>query len=280
MPELPEVEVIRRTLSEHACGKTISGVTVLEPFILTARAKTEIYQQIGKQVCEVSRWGKCLIMELTGGDAILIHLRMTGRLLWKKEAVIPDAYTHLIFSFSENRNGNESLVYRDVRKFGRIDVAGKKELNQSLIVRKFGPDVLSLSKEEFATRIEKKKAQIKAVLLDQQNMAGLGNIYVDEILFDARIHPRTEAARLTQAGLGQLFNSTRRILGEAIRLGGSSMRDYVHTDGEPGSFQDFHHVYQKAGRNCDRCETTIKSDKIAGRTSSYCPRCQKELKAA
>jgi formamidopyrimidine-DNA glycosylase len=275
MPELPEVEVIRKTLSEHVCGKVISGITVLEPFILTASAKAELPKTVGRKVCRVNRWGKCLIMELAGGDAILIHLRMTGRLLWKREAAIPDAYTHLIFSFA-----NESLVYRDVRKFGRIDVTGKKELNQSLIVRRFGPDVLTLSKKEFTTRIEKKKSQIKAVLLDQQNMAGLGNIYADEVLFDAGIHPRTEAARLTQARLGQLFESTRRILGEAIRLGGSSMRDYVHTDGEPGSFQNFHHVYQKAGRPCDRCEETIKSDRIAGRTSSFCPRCQKELKAA
>lgn len=276
MPELPEVEVIRKTLSEHVRGKTISGVTVLGPFILTVRAKAELHEQVGKQVCEVNRWGKCLIMELDSGNAILVHLRMTGRLLWKREFVIPDAYTHLIFSFSKNN----ALVYRDVRKFGRIDVIGKKELHQSLIVRKFGPDVLSLSKEEFTTRIEKKKAQIKAVLLDQQNMAGLGNIYADEVLFDAGIHPRTEAASLKPARLERLFESTRRILEEAIRLGGSSMRDYVHTDGKPGSFQHFHRVYQKAGQHCDRCETTIKSDKIAGRTSSFCPRCQKELKAA
>lgn len=280
MPELPEVEVIRRTLSKHLCGKTISAVSVLEPFILTQKAKSKWPDLVGSNVNNVKRLGKCLIVELDGQKAMLIHLRMTGRLLWSVGSPTIDAYTHVVWQFSGSDHVEGALVFRDVRKFGRIDLVELDKLGESTILRNFGPDALSLSQDEFVSRISDKKAGIKAVLLNQGNMAGLGNIYVDEVLFDARIHPRTEAARLKQEDWSRLYDSTQKILEDAIRLGGSSMRDYVHTDGVPGSFQDFHRVYQKAGRPCERCESIIKSGKIAGRTSSYCPRCQKELKAA
>lgn len=250
--------------------------------MLTAAAKQGLTQVIRERVLEVNRWGKCLIIHLSGGKSVLIHLRMTGRLLWSLEEPVtqPATHRHVLWYFSRGREKQGVLTYQDVRKFGRIDVIRKADLKRSEILRRFGPDVLALTKDEFISRLRGKKARIKAVLLDQQVMAGLGNIYADEILFDSGIHPKTEAAGLETGALARLFDSARRILNEAICQGGSTMRDYVHTDGVPGSFQHAHRVYRKTGHACARCESVIESGKIAGRTSSYCPHCQKELKAA
>lgn len=283
MPELPEVETLRRSLARHLVGRIISSVTILAPHVLTKDSRHRISQIIGASVSDVNRTGKCLAIELNNDRTVLIHLRMTGRLLWNMPAGSFDGHVHVVWTFSPSADAGDpedSLVYRDVRKFGRIDLVEKHAAHQSSILQRAGPDILSVDFEDFSTRIRARRSQIKYVLLDQQVMAGVGNIYADEILFDAGIHPRARTANLTADGMQKLYASTRRILEKAIECGGSSIRDYIHTDGEAGRFQEQHRIYQRGGETCFLCGAVIQSIKVGGRTSSFCPRCQRRSKAA
>ena len=280
MPELPEVEVVRRKLSEVLVGGMFTGVSVLTPCVLLKPADVFSTGLLGLSVSAVNRFGKCLQIFCANESALLIHLRMTGQLIWNGSPIVPDGHTHVIWSVERPGRSKGFLAYRDVRKFGRIDWTESRGVKASEILLRFGPDVLELDLEAFSRRVRKFRAQIKAVLLNQAAVAGLGNIYADEILFEAGVHPRTLSSGLGDAAVGRLFQATRRVLNCAIRFGGSSLRDYIHIDGSGGSYQTHHRVYGRAGQPCVRCQSEIHTAKIAGRTSAFCPRCQSERKAA
>ena len=199
---------------------------------------------------------------------------MTGRLTWEPDAEPRSSHTHLVI---ELQNGG-FLHYTDIRQFGKIELmhlcresaGGNLPFNGLL-----GPDPLEVSFDEFARLLRTRRARIKALLLDQHFLCGLGNIYVDESLFRARIHPVTIAARLGRSRAERLYGHIRQTLEEAIAAGGSSISDYVDGHGRPGSFQQSHKVYQRTGEPCPRCGTFIRRILIASRGTYFCPRCQR-----
>jgi len=212
----------------------------------------------------VRRHGKFIEIKLDGGRSFVVHLGMTGKLLLNGA---PGKHTHAILMLDRG-----TLLYDDSRQFGRLELsAGLPER-----VQRLGPEPLEVGLEDFAERLHKRKTKMKALLLNQQFLRGMGNIYADEALFRAGIHPLATAARLKPERIQKLHTAIREVLGEAIAAGGSSVSDYVDVDGRQGSFQMRHNVYQKTGEPCPRCGARIRRILVAQRGTHFCPRCQKK----
>lgn len=225
----------------------------------------------GQKILSLGRRGKNILFHLSGGAALVVHLRMTGRLqLFPRQAPL-DKHTHAIFSFRQNPH---QLRFNDARQFGRIFLEKKSEGNTIPSLGRLGPEPLEISSREFIRRVRVKKRMIKPLLLDQLFLAGIGNIYADEGLHRAHIHPRRNSRSLTDLELSRLYRALRRILREAIQSGGTSVRSYVDSTGSRGRFQNFLRVYQREGERCRSCGTTIVREQIGGRSSFFCPRCQ------
>lgn len=264
MPELPEVENVIRSLAVKITGKKIWSVEVLTQSIIYHRKDFKEVLE-GRTIEKLDRRGKYIIVRLDRGN-LLVHLRMTGKLLFNGEI---NKHTHLIIDFEEDG----MLVYNDVRKFGRVSLLSNEELS-AYLETKVGLEPGLMSFEEFRNKLSKKKGPLKKILLDQSNIAGIGNIYADEILFASGIHPLEETSRLNEEDYKILYDNIRRILEEAIVAGGSTIRDYVDGDGKAGGFQDCHMVYGRGGCHCNDCGCTLEKIKVTGRTTVYCPVCQ------
>ncbi|MFC7371356.1 DNA-formamidopyrimidine glycosylase [Fictibacillus iocasae] len=273
MPELPEVENVKNTLSQLVIGKTIDHVVVKWENIIKLPELDEFKARLkGQTIEKIERRGKFLKL-ICNEDTIVSHLRMEGRYgLFSKDEPA-DKHTHVIFSFTD---GTE-LRYRDVRKFGTMHLFTKGTEDAQLPLSKLGAEPLSdeftpvLMKEMF----HKTSRSIKAVLLDQQFIAGLGNIYVDEALHCAGIHPETPACRLSLPRLKKLHFYIVTILGESVEKGGSTIRSYVNSVGEQGTFQLTLHVYGRTGESCRTCGKEIVRLVVAGRGTHICTSCQK-----
>jgi len=282
MPELPEVETIARGLQEVLVGRKIKEVKAFFPGIV--RQNFSLFRKgvKGGRIEGVKRRGKYLLMDLSMGRTILIHLGMTGSLLWMrpdKRSSEPRGaheerkakHDHLIFKF----HGTDfELRYNDQRKFGRIKIFDTVEEETIPELKRLGPESNGIPFSEFARIFKKRKAGIKSLLLNQRVIAGLGNIYADESLFEAKIHPVRRADTLTKTELKRLHQAIGKILNRAIKAGGSSVENYRDINGELGSFQLQHKVYGREGLSCRRCKTEIKRIKINQRSSYFCPRCQ------
>jgi len=274
MPELPEVETVVRGLQRVLPGRRILGVRLGKTDFIDDPASLE-RDLPGKTIMQVRRHGKFLVFDLQSGNqsepakALLIHLGMTGRLATTPSDAPILPHTHAFFALDNERE----LRYTDIRRFGQIRVL----LNGQHVATlgKLGLDPLEMSEPEFAERISGHRAMIKALLLDQTVLRGMGNIYTDESLWRARIHPRRLGSNLKPKELKGLFRAAQDILNEAIRLGGSSISDYVDANGQPGEFQLRHRVYQREGMKCFRCKTKIRRIVVAGRSSYFCPHCQR-----
>jgi formamidopyrimidine-DNA glycosylase len=273
MPELPEVETVARGLRAVLPGRRILSVRLGKTDFIDDPAAIE-RELPGCRISAVHRFGKFLLLDLkrpTGSGvqfSLQIHLGMTGQILTcSPEARIPP-HTHLFFALDDGRE----LRYTDIRRFGRIRILtnGARET----LLAEFGLDPLEASEEEFDASIHSRRARIKALLLDQHVLRGIGNIYTDESLWRARIHPMRLGGKLKDEELHRLFTSVQQVLKEAIRLRGSSVSDYVDSNGQPGEFQLRHRVYMREGKKCFRCSTLIRRASVAGRSSYYCPRCQ------
>jgi formamidopyrimidine-DNA glycosylase len=199
---------------------------------------------------------------------LVVHLGMTGQLMTRLagDPVVP--HTHVFFGLDDGRE----LRYTDVRRFGRMLLVPESKI--AVFRERLGAEPLEITLKEFCARFGSRGARVKALLLDQGILRGVGNIYADESLFRARIHPARIARKLTQVQLAALHQSVRKILTEAIRLRGSSVSDYVDSDGNRGEFQFRHRVYQREGKPCVRCRAKIRRVIVAGRSSHFCPRCQ------
>jgi formamidopyrimidine-DNA glycosylase len=286
MPELPEVETIARGVHERLRGDRILEAwfsSHSEPFKTPAAAQAR--NLAGRAVLAVHRTGKHIVIEL--GSAVnlapsqvsrrssssppqaqwIVHLGMTGRLLVTTPGAPIDPHTHARLGLESGRE----LRFVDPRRFGRLAYC---DLGGSTGFRSPGDDPLMVSKDRFAALFRRRKLSIKAALLNQTLLAGVGNIYADESLFHARIRPRRSAGRLTRAELERLRLALKKVLEHAIRLGGSSVSDYVDAEGVRGFFQLEHCVYQRTGLPCRRCGTPIRRILIAGRGTHYCPHCQ------
>ncbi len=271
MPELPEVETIARGLQKTIVGKKIKNVRVIFPGIIKQDAKSFIKDAEESKIINVRRRGKFMLMDLDNRMTILAHLGMTGSFLLLRPPTVLNKHDHLILRFDETR---KELRYNDQRKFGKIkSFYTPGELNVPEL-RTLGPEPLSTSTSDFVNLFKRRKGRMKSALLNQQIIAGLGNIYADESLFEARIHPQRKADTLTPQALKRLHQAIQKILEKAIRAGGSSIENYCDINGKIGGFQLQHRVYGREGLPCKKCGAKIKRIKISQRSSCFCPRCQ------
>jgi formamidopyrimidine-DNA glycosylase len=270
MPELPEVETIARGLAKRISGDVIESVWLgSKPEPLKSPAVEIAATLQGKRISTVRRVGKHIVFDLesAGGTSAaaqwIVHLGMTGSLLVCPPGLEPEKHTHAVLQLASGRE----LRFVDPRRFGRLSVIDKFEAP--------GAEPLQIGSEDFAALLQERKTPIKSALLNQKLLSGVGNIYADEALFRSRIRPRRRAASLTREELRRLHQALKTVLKEAIKLGGSSVSDYVDADGAEGFFQLKHRVYGREGKPCRACKTPIKRIVIAGRSSHYCPHCQK-----
>lgn len=274
MPELPEVETIVRTLRELVLQKKISSVSISWPQIIKHPVEIEQFADslCGQTILSINRRGKFLIF-YTELFALVSHLRMEGKYLLTNRDEPVDKHTHVIFHFTD---GTE-LRYRDVRKFGTMHLYLKGEEFNVLPLSQLGPEPLGgqFDAQMFYQTLSQKKRSIKSVLLDQTVLAGLGNIYVDEALFKARIHPERPAESLSKKEAKLLHRQIIETLAEAVEKGGSTVRTYVNSQGQMGMFQLEHNVYGRKGEPCKICGTILERIVVGGRGTVFCPKCQK-----
>lgn len=273
MPELPEVETVRRTLNELVAGKTIDRVTVSLPRIIQRPAEPEQFADLlaGRTIVTVERRGKFLRL-LLDGLTLVSHLRMEGRYgLYRSDEPV-EKHTHVIFHFTD---GTE-LRYKDVRQFGTMHVFLPGEELDSPPLNKLGLEPLddSFTLESLRRLLGRRPGPIKPLLLNQTYVVGLGNIYVDEALFSAGIHPERPADSLEKDEWERLFRAIRDTLGRAVEAGGSSIKSYVNGQGEMGMFQHSLLVYGRKNEPCSRCGSAIEKTVLGGRGTHYCHTCQ------
>ncbi|MFV0558506.1 MAG: DNA-formamidopyrimidine glycosylase [Enterococcus sp.] len=275
MPELPEVETVRKGLIQLVSGKEIMHVDVTWPRIIEQPDVARFSDQlVGESIQDVWRRGKFLIFKLTHFD-LVSHLRMEGKYEYVKpssETAI-DPHTHVIFTF---RDGSQ-LHYQDVRKFGRMSLVAKDQAPNYPGIQKLGPEptAASFKLQPFSEQLKRSKKLIKPLLLDQRLVTGLGNIYVDEALWQARIHPKRVANSLTEKEVSQLRQAIIEVLAKAVAAGGTTIRTYQNALGESGNFQTKLHVYGQTNQPCPRCQTLIVKTKVAQRGTHFCPQCQR-----
>jgi|SRR5581483_3675963 len=271
MPELPEVETIARGLAKRVTGDVIESVWLgSKPEPLKSPAEHIVKTLEGARIERVGRMGKHIVFELTAKGPSrkaqwIVHLGMTGQMLVCSPNAEIEKHTHAIAKLKSGRE----LRFVDPRRFGRLSVATNGDFQT------VGVEPLDVDLARFLQLFRGRKTPIKSALLNQKLLRGVGNIYADESLFRAAIRPRRRASTITREQLGKLYRSVRQVLKEAIKLGGSSVSDYVDSEGKEGFFQLRHRVYGREGEPCLACGTPIKRVVIAGRSSHYCPQCQK-----
>ncbi|MHB1653951.1 MAG: bifunctional DNA-formamidopyrimidine glycosylase/DNA-(apurinic or apyrimidinic site) lyase [Desulfitobacteriaceae bacterium] len=272
MPELPEVETIRRTLAQHVSGSKITSIQVIWPGALKGWEDQEFVASVtGKKMERFDRRGKYLLIELEQGWSLIAHMRMTGRLLYYPQAHEPERHTHVVFGLDHGE-----LHFADLRKFGRIQVVPTSERWKVPSLAILGPEPLSLefTPEVLMERLKRKKSNLKTVLLNQSVLAGLGNIYTDESLFRAFLAPERLADSLSLAEVVLLHRAIQEVLREGIAAQGTSFRDYRDANGAKGTFQNSLQVYGRSGEACLLCGMLLTKKRLGGRTTVFCPRCQ------
>jgi formamidopyrimidine-DNA glycosylase len=282
MPELPEVETVARGLRRTILGRRILSVRLGKTDFIDDPAALEQHLP-GRQIEAVERYGKFMLLRLSpvngvgrvvaNGDALpaalLVHLGMTGQIAPNPLEQPCAKHTHACFLLDDNRE----LRYTDPRRFGRLAYLSAEPLAEEL--RTFGADPLEISSEEFIEQTRSRRARIKALLLDQSFLRGVGNIYADESLWRAKIHPARLGATLRKREAATLHRVLREILEKAIVLRGSSISDFLDAEGQPGEYQQHHKAYGREGKRCYRCRAVIRRAIVAGRSSYFCPKCQR-----
>lgn len=272
MPEIAEVETVRNTLKKQILHKKIKEVQIYyEPMI---ESDVAIFKKnlVGQSFIDIKRRGKWLILE-TEKFYLLSHLRMEGKYFIKREEEPKEKHEHVIFVFEDHT----TLRYCDTRKFGRMNLILKKDLENTECIQKQGlePGDKNLTSQYLLDKFQKKKLPIKTVLLDQTIISGLGNIYANEVLFYAKINPLKAAGSLTKDECERIIEGTNIIIKEAIRMGGTTIRSYTSSLGVTGRFQQNLKVHKREGEPCFVCGTLIENIKVGGRSTYYCPKCQK-----
>ena len=281
MPELPEVETVRRGLRGFILDAKLKKVEV----ICDGSAEGDFVQVVGAKVADLRRFGKALIVDFDNGFSLMIHLRMTGQLIFDGVerfaaghpnenfvAQLPNGQTRVILEFERGR-----LYFNDQRKFGFIKVLKTAEVEKEPFIAKLGKEPWKMSAEELLEKLQlRKNSAVKTVILDQKVIAGLGNIYADESLFLAGILPMRKAGSLSLAETEKLLVAMREVMEKSLEAGGSTLKNYVKADGTRGDYLDlFAKIYNRAGKSCVNCGETILKTKVNGRGTHYCPRCQK-----
>lgn len=293
MPELPEVETVRRDLKVRVLNKKIEKVSILNPKTLKSPAEASLKILIENSFSDILRRGKLLIFKLNKADCyLLIHLKMTGQLIYlsQKEKLagghslsshsfeksvggeLPNKHTRVQITFQDKSN----LFFNDLRKFGYLKIVDEQELENIMAVN-YGPEPLdnNFIQVDFSNKLKKKKKNIKAALLDQKLVAGLGNIYVDEVLFASGVKPERLATSLSNQELKKIYQSIIKVLEVAIKYRGTTFSNFVDSEGKKGNFSTRLKVYGRGKLPCYNCSSAIIKTKIAGRGTHYCPNCQK-----
>ncbi len=279
MPELPEVETIKRGLCQFIVKKKLIRTTIL-------CAKSFIGEPVAGVVKDIRRFGKALIIDLDNQKSLMIHLRMTGQLIYDGEeryaaghpsenftAKLPNKQTRVILEFNDG-----VLYFNDQRKFGFIKVLPTSEVENDAFIKKLAPEPWTISVDELYEKLQRhKNSAIKPTILDQTIICGLGNIYADEALFASKIHPERKCGTITRKETELLIENAKDVMEKSIASGGSTMATYVKADGTRGDYLDFFaQVFHKEGQPCPRCGTEIVKIKVAGRGTHICPHCQKK----
>jgi formamidopyrimidine-DNA glycosylase len=281
MPELPEVESIRKQLEKYLVGHKIKEVEVRYGKKFEGDSK----DLVGGKVKKIRRFGKAQSIDLDNGYSILIHIKLTGQLIYKgpqlkrtgelSEKVkdgLEGKHTHIIFHL--DRGGK--LYYNDVRKFGWIKIVKEKEVKLQGFIKKLGPEPLrDLTQKSFKEVVRSTKRNIKTLLMDQTKIAGVGNIYANDALWLAGIKPTKESKKLKDDEIKKLFAAIESVLKEGLKRGGASELSFVTPDGKEGNYQEHTRIYGREGEKCKRCGSTFKKIKISGRGTYFCPGCQK-----
>jgi formamidopyrimidine-DNA glycosylase len=290
MPELPEVQTVVTTLSPRVIGNRIARVVHVRPDMITPAQFNLTDALEGRTIQSVTRRGKRIVIQLDDGNTWFIHLGMTGRLQVERRDATVEPHTHLILDLepaartqrvpgparpAHALRAGYQLRFRDPRRFGEIRWLGAAHEDP-----KMGPEPLSMRKAQLQARLSRTTRAIKNALMDQHVVAGLGNIYVDESLFAAGIHPLTPADQLTDEQVTRLTKSIKKVLRRAIRHRGSTLRDYVDAEGGKGAFQKLHSVYDRADQPCRTCRSPIERIVLGGRSTHFCAACQPLSKAS
>ena len=289
MPELPEVEVVKRSLETLIVNRTIKDIEIKETKLRYKVSKRQIRRLIGLKILKIKRRSKYLIFIFNKGIIMIVHLGMTGKFFivnenkvkqktsfyYNLEDIKNHKHNHIIFIFSKKLK----LIYNDVRKFGFIKCDLLKRLGKNPHLTLLGPEPLEniFNFSYFKKYIKGKSKTVKDLLMDQKFVSGLGNIYVNEILFNSKIKPTRQIKKITDKEIKKILHITKKILNKAIKLGGSSIKDFLNGNGKTGSFQQYFNVYGKKGDNCSNTDCNAKIEKIvlSSRSSFLCPRCQK-----
>lgn len=285
MPELPEVETVRRGLEPLILNKKIVQAKP-EPGKCFQGEESDLE---GAKIVKLRRFGKALVIDLDNGKSMMIHLRMTGQLIWRGAsseqndfaaghpsknftAALPNSQTRVEFEFEDG-----TLFFNDQRKFGFVKVLPTAEVEQDKFIASLGPEPWDMKPDELYQKCQcHARAPIKAVLLDQKVIAGIGNIYADESLFYAGVHPETRAGGLSESEVAKILEGAQNVMLASIDSGGSTMATYVKPDGSTGDYLElFAEVFRRDGQPCKRCGTEIIKTRVAGRGTHICPRCQK-----
>jgi formamidopyrimidine-DNA glycosylase len=287
MPELPEVETVRRGLDKLVVGKSIFGVEIInhKSFAVSDSDLKKFVQ--GAEMIATRRRGKVLIIDLSSGYSLVVHLKMTGQMVFRGEeswaaghpnssfiAKLPDKSTRVVFGLS----GDAKLYFNDQRKFGWIKLIPTAEVENIELLSKMGPEPFEKGVEKiFINNLRRhQNSMIKPAILNQTVIAGIGNIYADESLWLAKVHPEAPVKNLTDKKLAEICRAAGDIMQKSIDSGGSTMKNYVKADGNRGDYlEKFAKVFRRDGMPCPRCGTTIAKIKVAGRGTHICPKCQK-----
>lgn len=274
MPELPEVETVRRTLEHLLDGKIIRDIDIFYDKILKTHSEEEFKKLlISKTFHTINRYGKYLLFEFNE-ITLISHLRMEGKYFIKPLDEPRNKHEHIIFYFTDG----STLRYHDTRKFGTMDIVNNKDLFLINPLSKLGKEPFdkNCTVSYFTNKIKNKKGPIKGVLLDQTILTGLGNIYVDEVLFLSKIHPETKVNTLSKRAIKRILENAKIVLEKAIKLGGTTIRSYTSSLGVTGRFQNELFVHLREGEECKICHTKIIKTKVVGRGTYLCPKCQKK----
>lgn len=287
MPELPEVETVRRGLHKLIIGRVINAATTDNPKSFPNDTQAVLSFAVGSKVIDVRRRAKVLMIDLSTNYTLVIHLKMTGQLVFVGETRfgaghpndslvdhLPDKSTRVTIVFTDGTH----LFFNDQRKFGWMKLLPTPEVPEMVFMKKVGPEPLEddFTALQFTDRFKRRaNTSIKAALLDQSVVAGVGNIYADESLWGAKIHPKRLVKTITAIEFKHLYTELRAVMNLAIEKGGSSNQTYINAEGKKGSYMDFARVFRREGLPCPRCGTTIIKFKAAGRGTHICPHCQK-----
>jgi len=266
MPELPEVETIKRELEQAILGKKIVGVVINNAKVIREPKKEKFIAELkNTEIKKIIRRGKLLIFELSSGKSLTVHLKMTGQLIYPGNGKT----SRVSFKFSNGK----LLDFNDTRLFGELRILDNWQ--NLKFVKELGPEPFDLSEEKFSEMLKNRKTKIKILLMDQKIISGIGNLYANEALFRARIHPEQPASSLSAQEKEKLFEEIKKVLSEAIHYKGSSVDQYVQLSGEPGDYVKYHQVYDRENEPCYKCKGKVKRITLGGRGTYFCPSCQK-----